>query len=72
MSKIPSDTHETPVYLDAKQPLTRRVIDLLNRMTLEEKISQMRNTASAIPRLGIPAYDYWSEALHGVAGHPRP
>jgi beta-glucosidase len=71
VSKIPSDTHETPVYLDAKQPLTRRVIDLLNRMTLEEKISQMRNTASAIPRLGIPAYDYWSEALHGVARNGR-
>ena len=36
-------------------------------MTLEEKVSQMQNTAPAIPRLGIPAYDWWSEALHGVA-----
>jgi beta-glucosidase len=40
-------------------------------MTLDEKISQMRNGASAIPRLGIPAYDFWSEALHGVARNGR-
>ena len=36
-------------------------------MTLEEKISQLRNDAPAIPRLGVPAYEWWNEALHGVA-----
>jgi beta-glucosidase len=44
-----------------------RAADLVARMTLEEKVSQMQNTAPAIPRLGIPAYDWWNEALHGVA-----
>ena len=44
-----------------------RAADLVSRMTLEEKVSQMQNTAVAIPRLGIPAYDWWNEALHGVA-----
>ena len=44
-----------------------RVNDLVSRMTLEEKVSQMVYTASAIPRLGIPAYNWWNEALHGVA-----
>ena len=44
-----------------------RAADLVSRMTLEEKVSQMQNAAPAIPRLGIPAYDWWNEALHGVA-----
>ena len=44
-----------------------RVNDLISQMTLAEKISQLGNQTSAITRLGIPAYDYWSEALHGVA-----
>ncbi|HEX3685528.1 MAG TPA: glycoside hydrolase family 3 C-terminal domain-containing protein [Bryobacteraceae bacterium] len=44
-----------------------RAADLVSRMTLEEKVSQMQNAAAAIPRLGIPAYDWWNEALHGVA-----
>ncbi len=54
-------------YLDPALPLARRVDDLVSRMTLEEKISQMMNVAPAIPRLGIPEYDWWNEALHGVA-----
>ena len=41
--------------------------DLVSRMTLEEKASQLVNQARAIPRLQVPAYDWWSEALHGVA-----
>jgi beta-glucosidase len=47
------------------------VEDLIARMTLEEKVLQMQNTAPALPRLGIPSYDWWSEALHGIArsGH---
>jgi beta-glucosidase len=44
----------------------QRVDDLVSRMTLEEKASQLVNQARAIPRLGIPAYDWWSEGLHGV------
>lgn len=68
---------EPPAYLNSSLPIRERVRDLIARMTLDEKISQMRNAASAIPRLpgpdgrGIPAYDYWSEALHGVARNGR-
>ena len=56
-----------PPYLDPAQPLNVRVDDLVSRMTLEEKASQLVNQARAIPRLQVPAYDWWSEALHGVA-----
>ena len=44
-----------------------RVADLVSRMTLKEKADQLLYTAPAIPRLGIPAYNWWNEALHGVA-----
>jgi beta-glucosidase len=54
-------------YLDPLLPAERRADDLVSRMTLEEKISQMMNAAPAISRLGIPEYDWWNEALHGVA-----
>lgn len=54
-------------YQDAAATPEARAADLVSRMTLEEKISQMMNAAPAIPRLGIPAYDWWNEALHGVA-----
>ncbi len=47
--------------------LEERVDDLVARMTLEEKISQMQNSSPAIERLGVCAYDWWNEALHGVA-----
>jgi beta-glucosidase len=56
-----------PLYLDPSQPMDKRVDDLVSRMTLEEKASQLVNQARAIPRLQVPAYDWWSEALHGVA-----
>jgi beta-glucosidase len=58
---------QTYPYQDAKQPIDKRVADLVGRMTLEEKVEQMLNAAPAIPRLGVPAYDYWSEGLHGIA-----
>jgi len=45
----------------------QRAADLVKRMTIEEKVLQMQNASPAIPRLGIPAYDWWNEALHGVA-----
>eukprot|EP00268_Persea_americana_P055425 TRINITY_DN6442_c0_g1_i2.p1 TRINITY_DN6442_c0_g1~~TRINITY_DN6442_c0_g1_i2.p1 ORF type:complete len:774 (-),score=150.85 TRINITY_DN6442_c0_g1_i2:611-2932(-) len=47
-------------------PINERVQDLISRLTLDEKISQLVNTAPPIPRLGIPSYQWWSEALHGV------
>jgi beta-D-xylosidase 4 len=47
-----------------------RMADLLSRMTVEEKISWLGTTSPAIPRLGLPAYEWWSEALHGVANSP--
>ncbi len=61
----------SPRYLDASLPISERVADLLAAMTLHEKVSQLSHPAKAIPRLGIPAYDYWSEALHGVARNGR-
>jgi len=56
-----------PPYLNSSLPINARVDDLVARMTLEEKASQLVNQARAIPRLQVPAYDWWSEALHGVA-----
>jgi len=50
-------------------PTAQRVDDLIGRLTPDEKASQLVNQARAIPRLGIPAYDWWSEALHGVANN---
>ena len=61
----------TPIYLDPAYPREDRVRDLLSRLTLQEKISLMANEAGGIPRLGIPAFNYWSEALHGVARNGR-
>ena len=55
------------IWKDAAQPTAARVDDLVHRLSLAEKVQQMRNAAPAIPRLGIPAYDYWNECLHGVA-----
>ena len=57
----------TPRYLNPLLPINDRVDDLVSQMTLEEKASQLVNQARAIPRLQVPAYDWWSEALHGVA-----
>ena len=54
-------------YLDPTLPVDVRVNDLVSRMTLEEKASQLVNQSRAIPRLQVPEYDWWSEALHGVA-----
>jgi beta-glucosidase len=54
-------------YLNSALTPEARARDLVSRMTLEEKVSQMQDIAPAIPRLGIPAYNWWNEALHGVA-----
>jgi beta-glucosidase len=58
---------QTPAYLNPSLSVEARVNDLVSRLTLEEKVAQMLNSASAIDRLKIPAYDWWNECLHGVA-----
>ncbi len=60
-------TNEKPAYLDESLCFEERVKDLVSRMTLEEKASQMLYNSPAIPHLGIPSYNWWNEALHGVA-----
>jgi beta-glucosidase len=54
-------------FRDPSLPVEARVRDLIGRLTLQEKAGQLVHEAAAIPRLGVPAYDWWSEALHGVA-----
>jgi len=54
-------------YLNPSLPLAQRVLDLISRLTLDEKASLMNNASAAISRLSIPAYNWWNEALHGVA-----
>ncbi|HLZ44897.1 MAG TPA: glycoside hydrolase family 3 C-terminal domain-containing protein [Gemmatimonadales bacterium] len=58
---------QAPDYRNPDLPFERRVNDLVSRMTLAEKVSQMQDVAPAIERLGVPAYNWWNEALHGVA-----
>jgi len=60
------DTSNLP-YMDSKLSPEQRAADLVHRMTLQEKASQLVNQSRAIPRLNVPAYDWWIEALHGVA-----
>lgn len=62
---------EQLLYLDTSRPLAERAKDLISRMTLDEKVGLMNHPAHGIPRLNIPAYNYWSEALHGVARSGR-
>jgi beta-glucosidase len=57
----------SPAYLNPALPIDQRVDDLVSRITLKEKASQMVHEAAAIPRLHIPAYNWWTEGLHGVA-----
>ncbi len=54
-------------FRDSSLDIEQRITDLLNRLTLEEKVSQMMNQTPGIERLGLPPYDWWNEALHGVA-----
>jgi beta-glucosidase len=58
---------QKPAYLDPSLPPEQRAADLVSRMTLDEKATQLVNQARAIPRLNVPAYDWWSESLHGVS-----
>jgi beta-glucosidase len=65
-SKIP-EVAGPVIYTDPDQPTDLRIDDLIRRMSLSEKVSQLINDAVAIPRLNVPAYNYWNECLHGVA-----
>ena len=62
---------DQPVYLDPARPFIERVKDLIARLTLQEKVGLMSHPAKGVPRLDIPAYNYWNEALHGVARNGR-
>lgn len=63
-------TVEKYIFQNSNLSFEARVNDLVSHLTLEEKVSQMLNSSPAIPRLGIPAYDWWNETLHGVARTP--
>ena len=54
-------------FCDSKLPYNVRAKDLVRQMTLPEKIAQLGNSAEGVPRLALPKYEWWSEALHGVA-----
>ena len=58
---------QKPAYLNPDLPASQRAEDLVRRMTVEEKVTQLVNQSRAIPRLNVPDYDWWSEASHGVA-----
>ncbi len=66
---VPPEVKEPAIWRDPSHPLRARASDLIRRMSLAEKVSQLKNAAPAIARLGLPAYDYWNEALHGVANN---
>ena len=58
-------------FLDPSQPREARIVDMIGRLTLPEKVSQLVHENPAIERLGIPAYNWWSEACHGVGRNGR-
>ena len=67
----PSSPSRSLPFCDRSLPAARRAADLVSRMTVAEKVSQMGDEAAGVPRLGVPPYKYWSEGLHGLAfwGH---
>src|ERR1017187_3810632 len=66
VGRLWSQSSEHPPYLNPALPAEQRAADLVHRMTVEEKVSQLVNQSRAVPRLNVPDYDWWSEALHGV------
>jgi beta-glucosidase len=60
-----------PAYLNPKLPITERVQDLISQLSINEKLGQFIHPVDGVPRLGIPAYNFWSEGLHGVARNGR-
>jgi beta-glucosidase len=69
MSQI--STQAPPKYLNTSLPVDERVADLISQLTLDEKVGLMSHPAKGVPRLNIPAYNYWNEACHGVARNGR-
>ena len=67
-TRIP-DISEPEIWRDPAKPLQQRVNDLIRRMSLSEKVAQLQNDAPSIQRLELPAYNYWNEALHGIANN---
>ncbi|WVZ53409.1 hypothetical protein U9M48_004355 [Paspalum notatum var. saurae] len=67
----PSSPSRAYPFCDPSLPAGRRAADLVSRLTAAEKVSQLGDEAPAVPRLGVPAYKWWSEGLHGLAfwGH---
>jgi len=66
-NQSPAGTDAARPWLNTSLPTSQRVDALIGKMTLEEKVQQMRDHSPAIPRLGVPKYDWWNEGLHGVA-----
>ena len=66
-SSLFAQSSERPAYRNDSLPAERRAAELIHRMTVEEKVSQLVNQSRAVPRLNVPDYDWWSESLHGVA-----
>jgi beta-glucosidase len=67
-ARVP-EIKEPPIWRDPSHSINERAEDLIRRMSLAEKVAQLKNAAPGIARLGLPSYDYWNEALHGVANN---
>lgn len=68
--KADAQDYKTYPMWNYNLPVEKRVNDVVSRLTLEEKVKQMLNATPAVPRLGILAFDWWNETLHGVARTP--
>ncbi len=64
---VPLNPPPNAPWFNTRLPVEQRAEALVSQMTLDEKGTQLVNRAAAVPRLGVPAYNWWSEALHGVA-----
>ena len=67
-----SSSEPVPIYMNTSYSFEERAADLVSRLTIEEKQSLLGNSMAAVPRLGIKAYNVWSEALHGVLSGANP
>ena len=66
------EEEKTPIYQNTNYSYEERAVDLVSRLTLEEKQSLLGNNMAAVPRLGVHQYNVWSEALHGVLAGANP